>query len=883
MTVQNEIPSNTFIAYEETQFLVDYYVYDTDELVVTLDGNIVNSNEYTIEENTEENDQGATITFYNAITGILIISRNTIVERTLNYNSTLNNITPSNLNYDFDRIYRIIQELGYKDTLLFDLLDKEKLARIQGDLELRSYIDSVVVNEGVQILDSDINTNILPSNKAIRTQQSKNKDSIHIKDFGAISDGTLHTLTEWVVSGLYTSLANIQEDYPFVTSLTESIDYVAIQAAINYVADKKQTVLLTGTSVINRTIQINKSIILSGSGIGTQHVFGRMSGSPDILVVGDGALCRSIKTRRNYREFISDAEDEELSVVLDVQADGVNIRDIHIHNIGTNWDVGIFSGTRLRLSCNNVAVTASDGVIQEQQYRKACIYIDNTNVAHWPSLTNWRGETYPTRMFNGSDGLKLRDCITWGGRWGIVVLGPKTKEGFTQLGRRYSAQTILTFLSNPIHNDSFIIESSQNITVRFKDVNSSGTLLPAEIVIPILPTLAETLAATVQALEEARGDTEEEESTFKSLTLAFFSKVGNTLIAYRSSFSTITETDEYMTTYGFSTSSSSFSLVNSGNPSLITTDPAPYYLNPTLGALPDFRGTFGVSDIIIDGCNIGGSCEFDRGFSWGVRRVDNDWSKEGWASGVIWLDNGPKLHKFKISNTRIEGGTSIFGVRLFKAKGQLDNVIADRIRDVPNYAPVGTNRFVYRYYWINREVNNPSPLVLSNCTLSSFGSEAFNTQLAIGKAIGDSVAGDSSDRGYLLGNNSKVRTLTIDSVKYGVSSIVNIIGGDNANSIINLHDNTLIGANISYFGNSKNFRINNLEGDVFLNAKATDTITYQFSNLNVISYHPTYAEPQYFYDLGTNGKPFNKIYAKEFIVSSGSALLGDFWDALDGA
>lgn len=63
---------------------------------------------------------------------------------------------------------------------------------------------------------------------APRTQHDKNIDSVTFKDFGAIGDDTLHPLSEQ-----YDTLADAQAKYPFVTSLSQSIDYAAFQAAAN--------------------------------------------------------------------------------------------------------------------------------------------------------------------------------------------------------------------------------------------------------------------------------------------------------------------------------------------------------------------------------------------------------------------------------------------------------------------------------------------------------------------------------------------------------------------------------------------------------------------------------------------------------------------------
>lgn len=59
-----------------------------------------------------------------------------------------------------------------------------------------------------------------------RTQHDKNRDKVTFKDFGAIGDDTLHQLSE-----RFTTLYEAKLEYPFVTSLSQSIDYAALQAA----------------------------------------------------------------------------------------------------------------------------------------------------------------------------------------------------------------------------------------------------------------------------------------------------------------------------------------------------------------------------------------------------------------------------------------------------------------------------------------------------------------------------------------------------------------------------------------------------------------------------------------------------------------------------
>jgi hypothetical protein len=61
-----------------------------------------------------------------------------------------------------------------------------------------------------------------------RTFTSKAREWVSFDDFGGIGDGTLHLLSE-----RYGSLAAAQVAYPFATSLSQSLDWAAMQAAVN--------------------------------------------------------------------------------------------------------------------------------------------------------------------------------------------------------------------------------------------------------------------------------------------------------------------------------------------------------------------------------------------------------------------------------------------------------------------------------------------------------------------------------------------------------------------------------------------------------------------------------------------------------------------------
>lgn len=127
-----------------------------------------------------------------------------------------------------------------------------------------------------------------------RTQHAKNSDTVSIFDFGGNWDGTLHPLSE-----RYATLAAAQADFPFVTSLTQSTDYAAFQAALN----SKKTVTLpvagaTSRGIVNATIVFNNSVRIIGENnsiINRSQSFITVDGNISLFALAQGSSATGTK------------------------------------------------------------------------------------------------------------------------------------------------------------------------------------------------------------------------------------------------------------------------------------------------------------------------------------------------------------------------------------------------------------------------------------------------------------------------------------------------------------------------------------------------------------------------------------------------------------
>lgn len=309
------------------------------------------------------------------------------------------------------------------------------------------------------------------SSKTLRTQLSRIatyasatgffrlSDYVSIKDFGAIGDGTLHTLQEWVDSGKFSNLAAIQVAYPCVTSLTQSIDWAAIQTALN-----------TGRSVwspkgdywiSNEIEQITPGQVIEFEGTGgygyTDDGDGRRYWRANTRWIAYGAGFTSdarVRTRRNHRASSSDPQDDPLSVVLNIQAEGVRLirpclwlncdySNSDPSNLGDDCDIGIFVGCRTGVSIIEPQVIG--------YFRVSGIHFDVTHDNELPRHLDKKGNPYQDTEgtnVSGADGCSLHNPYIIGARRGLVIAGSKPAAGYNWYGPAYYDEQLGTTVTD---------------------------------------------------------------------------------------------------------------------------------------------------------------------------------------------------------------------------------------------------------------------------------------------------------------------------------------------------------------------------------------------------------------------------------------------------
>lgn len=97
-----------------------------------------------------------------------------------------------------------------------------------------------------------------------RLLSDKLQDEVTVEDFGATGDGV-----ERPLSSKFSTLAEAQAQYPFATSLTQSLDWAALQAAVN---TGKPVKIISQLMVSDKITSANKNVLIHGDGVGHASV-----------------------------------------------------------------------------------------------------------------------------------------------------------------------------------------------------------------------------------------------------------------------------------------------------------------------------------------------------------------------------------------------------------------------------------------------------------------------------------------------------------------------------------------------------------------------------------------------------------------------------------
>lgn len=310
---------------------------------------------------------------------------------------------------------------------------------------MRSYVDSMiagVVGGFGYFLQAGVGA-------VLRTFQSKMRDTVSVMDFGAIggSIAAYHPLSE-----RFGTLAAAQAVYPFVTSLTQSIDWAAIQAALN---TGKLVYAPSGKYVITDKLLVPAGGGLVGDGagrwvIGYTNIFFGDSGT-NLIFYGTGAKTTTLPhvsaaskcggtinnpsaavahyaaancsaTQYKLIEFSNSnavgatpATLRPFSVAIEV-AQGGNVRlenfravpwfngqsgyqDPSSNQIGDNWDVCLYLRNTSDVQLKNVQGV---GYWRTASLLKACI------ARSWDVPENNENDAFENCKFQGHTGVSVR-------------------------------------------------------------------------------------------------------------------------------------------------------------------------------------------------------------------------------------------------------------------------------------------------------------------------------------------------------------------------------------------------------------------------------------------------------------------------------------------
>lgn len=254
------------------------------------------------------------------------------------------------------------------------------------------------------------------SNSIYQELRHKLTESVSVKDFGAIGDGTLRKLQEWVDGGKFSGLAAIQVVYPFVTSLDQSIDYAAIQKAINVsnnATGNNPLVINTNyTKAFRIRVPCGKYMLSDELDLRRRNyitLFGddRMR---SILTYAGSDTTKSVVNASNFADSMIENITLDANKVakynllhsFDESLTGVSIknkfRDLHLINNISTTGVALYVGSA---STRQISESSFSNILFEDCWR--CIELDgnqvlNVSFEHLYNFTTSANTPYPAEM-----------------------------------------------------------------------------------------------------------------------------------------------------------------------------------------------------------------------------------------------------------------------------------------------------------------------------------------------------------------------------------------------------------------------------------------------------------------------------------------------------
>lgn len=188
MSINTNTPIYTAVSDgNKTSFTLDFSIDSKEDLKVTVNGLTVSKNDYTFNSNTNS------VQFYQPITqgSEITIQRDTSLERSNTYATFGNDFRPESLNYDFNRIWKALQERGVQNA--------EALSALLNSLDVYAERDRTILDALKAETLNDINEDTGVAELIQLEAERRKKDDVAYDLLSQLQQGaTLPQLKEYI-------------------------------------------------------------------------------------------------------------------------------------------------------------------------------------------------------------------------------------------------------------------------------------------------------------------------------------------------------------------------------------------------------------------------------------------------------------------------------------------------------------------------------------------------------------------------------------------------------------------------------------------------------------------------------------------------------------